>query len=48
MEHEAEDQGRLGVNSAGREWMGVDVAAIDIGDLQKAGTKSRSGSTDTK
>lgn len=39
-------RGRFGVHGVGQEWMGVH-AAIAIGDLQKAGTRRRSGSTDT-
>lgn len=35
MEHETEGKGRLDVNGVGRDLMGVDVGAIDIGSLQQ-------------
>lgn len=32
MEPKKDDQGRFGVDGVGRNWMGVDVGAIDIDD----------------
>lgn len=41
LEREAEDKGCLSANGVGRELMCVDVGAIDIGNLQQAGTRKR-------